>query len=149
MSPPGQRLRPADRGEAGAADTPRGLLLVVEDDPDVNDLLATLLTDAGYEVASAADGDEALRLAAARPLDAVVLDLLLPRITGWEIAERLSAAAGRPVPIVVVSAAPPSLFRLPPSVTCVVPKPFHADTLLMALNGALGATPATESRKAA
>ena len=57
-------------------------VLVVEDDPDVRDLMTVILSDAGYAVSTAGDGEEALRVAAETPPDAVVLDLLLPGATG-------------------------------------------------------------------
>ena len=110
---------------------------MVEDDPDVRELLSSLLADAGYEVALAADGDEAIGHVAERAPDAVVLDLLLPGETGWEIAPRLHVLAGRRVPIIVATAASPSLFRLPTEVTCVIPKPFDPDTVLLAVGSAV------------
>ena len=114
-------------------------VLVVEDDPDTRALLEATLEDAGLRVELAADGESALRLAAHHPPDAVVLDLMLPGLTGWEVAGRLSAVTGQPVPIVIVSAAPASVFRLPPSVACVIPKPFSPEAVASAVRSVVAA----------
>ena len=68
-------------------------LLVVEDDPDLNRQLATALTDAGYVVDRAFDGEEGHYLGETEPYDAVILDLGLPKVDGrpayliqWQLA---------------------------------------------------------------
>ncbi len=65
------------------------LVLVVDDVADNRDLYATYLEWAGYRVATAADGDEALAKAVALHPDAVLMDLSLPGIDGWEVTRRL------------------------------------------------------------
>lgn len=89
-------------------------VLVVEDDPWIQWMIADDLTDRGHRVIVAADGVEALeQVARARP-DVVVLDLMLPSLDGWEFAERCSLVAqGRQVPIVAVTASREAM--LPPS----------------------------------
>ena len=57
-------------------------LLVVEDDPDLNRQLATALTDAGYVVDRAFDGEEGHFLGESEPYDAVILDIGLPKMDG-------------------------------------------------------------------
>jgi CheY-like chemotaxis protein len=64
-------------------------VLVVDDNRDGAETLALLLQMGGYRVAVAADGEAALASAAQAPPDVVILDLLLPKLTGWEVAERL------------------------------------------------------------
>ena len=61
-------------------------ILVVEDEPDMAELVALRLRREGYEVALAHDGEEALRLVRSRPVDLVLLDLMLPRLSGTEVA---------------------------------------------------------------
>jgi DNA-binding response OmpR family regulator len=78
----------------GAVTTPNGSacplsVLVVENDRDGADTLALLLQMSGYRVAVAADGEAALATAALVPPDVVILDLLLPKLTGWDVARRL------------------------------------------------------------
>lgn len=77
-------------------------LLIVEDDADINALLATILAREGYEVTQAYSGSEAaLRLEQAR-FDLVLLDLMLPGVTGEALIE--SIRAKQTMPIVVISA---------------------------------------------
>ncbi|HEX7084068.1 MAG TPA: response regulator [Gaiellaceae bacterium] len=77
-------------------------LLVVDDEPQFLRALTTNLRGAGYDVATATTGEEALSTAALRPPDAVVLDLLLPDRTGVEVCRQLRAWSA--APIVLVSA---------------------------------------------
>jgi len=62
-------------------------LLVVEDDPDLNRQLATALTDAGYVVDRAFDGEEGHYLGETEPYDAVILDIGLPKMDGISVIE--------------------------------------------------------------
>jgi signal transduction histidine kinase/CheY-like chemotaxis protein len=81
-----------------------GCILVVEDDRRSADLLRVYLEDAGYGVAIARDGMEGLELARSLAPTAVVLDVLLPRLNGWDVLARLKrdpTTAG--IPVVVVS----------------------------------------------
>jgi CheY-like chemotaxis protein len=80
-------------------------VLVVDDDPHVLQLLRVNFELEGYEVDSAGDGQEALdRIAAKRP-DVVVCDIMMPRMNGLEMVERLrSDPSTAKLPIVLVSA---------------------------------------------
>ena len=128
---------------------PAARVLVVEDDADTRALRAPVLADAGCHVDLAPDGETALALAALHPPDADVLDLLLPDTTGWELANRLGQQIGRPVPIVIASGAPAGLFRLPPHVACVIPKPFDPDVVVRAVQSILRSARHTNSASAA
>lgn len=71
-------------------------VLVVEDDPDIRDLLTTVLRTAVDEVLSCIDGQEALALATTRDLDLIVLDLTLPGpLTGLDVLTRLRVSGNR------------------------------------------------------
>ena len=72
-------------------------VLVVEDNPDILQGLILALTDAGYETASAADGRDALRQFYDNPPDLVLLDLMLPGLSGTEICKRVRAVSDTPV----------------------------------------------------
>ena len=78
-------------------------ILVVEDDPDLAGLLDLHLTDAGFDVVVASDGALALQGLLASSYDAVVLDWMLPGLTGVEVCERLRAA-DRTVPVLMLTA---------------------------------------------
>ena len=71
-------------------------LLVVEDDPDLNRQLATALTDAGYVVDRAFDGEEGHFLGESEPYDAVILDIGLPKMDGISVLEAWRRAGRRP-----------------------------------------------------
>jgi diguanylate cyclase (GGDEF)-like protein len=64
-------------------------ILVVDDDPDIARFVEVNLRSAGYDVAVAADGEEALDRAATIRPDLVLLDVMMPRIDGFEVAQRL------------------------------------------------------------
>jgi len=72
-------------------------LLVVEDEPDLLNGLARTLRRAGYAVDLAADGEEGLEKAVDTDYDAIVLDVMLPRIDGWELLARLRRKKSTPV----------------------------------------------------
>ena len=72
-------------------------LLVVEDEPDLLTVLLRALRKEGYAVDSAADGEEALYKAQSTDYDAIVLDVMLPRLDGWEVLARLRKTKATPV----------------------------------------------------
>ncbi|HWU03644.1 MAG TPA: response regulator transcription factor, partial [Novosphingobium sp.] len=78
-------------------------ILVVEDDPVIAQNISRGLSALGYSPSCAANGADALDACAAAPFDAVVLDRMLPDISGTQVLERLSAAGGRP-PVLMLSA---------------------------------------------
>ena len=78
-------------------------LLVVEDDPHIADFVRTGLQEAGYAVDHAADGEDAFALATNEPYDAAVVDLMLPRLDGLALIERLRQR-GVSTPVLILSA---------------------------------------------
>jgi CheY-like chemotaxis protein len=79
-------------------------VLVVEDDANAFDLIASALGSAGYYAIRARHGDEAIRLAKDSRPAAVTLDLVLPGMDGWEVLKQLkSDVATRQLPVVIIS----------------------------------------------
>jgi two-component system, OmpR family, response regulator len=78
-------------------------LLVVEDDPDLNRQLVTALTDAGYAVDAAKDGEEGHYLGETEPYDAVILDLGLPVLDGVSVLEKWRRA-DKKMPVLILTA---------------------------------------------
>ncbi|MFF3285944.1 response regulator transcription factor [Streptomyces sp. NPDC003023] len=79
-------------------------ILVVDDDPTVAEVVTGYLERAGFAVDRAADGPQALMLAAGRRPDLVVLDLMLPGMDGLEVCRRLRAGNAPPVPVIMLTA---------------------------------------------
>ncbi|MFI1396952.1 response regulator transcription factor [Streptomyces sp. NPDC020681] len=79
-------------------------MLVVDDDPTVAEVVTGYLERAGFSVDRAADGPQALRLAAGRRPDLVVLDLMLPGMDGLEVCRRLRAGVADSVPVIMLTA---------------------------------------------
>jgi two-component system, OmpR family, response regulator RegX3 len=77
-------------------------ILVVDDEPAIVDAVAYALAGEGYDVASRADGEAALEAALEEPFDLVVLDLMLPKMSGTEVCRRLRAESD--IPIVMLTA---------------------------------------------
>jgi DNA-binding response OmpR family regulator len=77
-------------------------ILLVDDEDSVQSLLTYPLERDGFRVVSARDGEEALRLFAAEPVDLVVLDIMLPKLDGLEVCKRLRAESS--VPIIMLTA---------------------------------------------
>jgi CheY-like chemotaxis protein len=74
---------------AGMTDREAPLVLVADDEEDIRSLVAFRLRRAGYEVITAADGEEALLLATTRLPDLVVLDMMMPKATGLEVTRSM------------------------------------------------------------
>jgi DNA-binding response OmpR family regulator len=72
-------------------------VLVVDDEPMVRDVLARYLERGGFEVEAVGDGERALAAFEARQPDLVLLDLMLPRVDGFEVFRRIRARADSPV----------------------------------------------------
>jgi CheY-like chemotaxis protein len=74
-----------------AGDGRRPVAIIADDEPDIRELLAVLLTRAGYDVHEAADGEEALCLAREHHPAVAVLDVRMPRLDGYETTRALRA----------------------------------------------------------
>ncbi|MET9670929.1 response regulator [Streptomyces sp. NPDC006475] len=83
--------------------TRAALVLVVDDEPDIRELLAQTLRLAGFDVSCAATGIEAMQRLGGRAPDLVVLDVLLPDLDGFEIA-RMMRRAGHGMPVLFLTA---------------------------------------------
>jgi two-component system, OmpR family, response regulator len=83
--------------------TPEARLLVVDDEPNIVELLSTSLRFAGFEVATAMTGADAVKAVERTHPDLVVLDVMLPDIDGFVVLRRLQAA-NRPLPVVFLTA---------------------------------------------
>ena len=88
-----------------ATDSDRPVVLVADDDDDIRDLVAFRLDRAGYEVLRAGDGQQALDLAKEHLPDLAVLDVMMPKLTGYDVTRELRAnAATSRIPVILLTA---------------------------------------------
>jgi two-component system, OmpR family, response regulator RegX3 len=85
-------------------------VLVVDDEPAIRDAVGYALRSEGFDVDAVADGEEGLRAALAETFDVVVLDLMLPRMSGMEVCRRLRGESA--VPIIMLTAKGAELDRV-------------------------------------
>lgn len=117
-----------------------GDVLVVDDDPDIVDIVLLVLRDAGYAARSARNGVEGLEAVAARIPGLILLDILMPVMDGPRFARELRARYGRAVPFVVLTAAEHARARAEElGADGVLPKPFDVDELLRVVRQGLEA----------
>jgi CheY-like chemotaxis protein len=108
-------------------------VLIVDDEPAIVDLLSQLLEDEGYRVAAAGDGMAAYeKVGEVRP-DLVIADVMMPRMDGFALVDRLTGGE-HPVPVILMSAAVESRRRDVPFIA----KPFDLSELLELVNSYLG-----------
>jgi DNA-binding response OmpR family regulator len=80
-------------------------ILAVDDDPTALAALRQILTQKGYEVTTATNGEEALSLAAAQDFDLALLDVAMPGLTGYDVCRRIrSAERTKDLPVVFLTA---------------------------------------------
>lgn len=82
----------------------RRTVLVVDDDAELASMVQMLLDLVGYRALTASDGREALRLVAQEMPEAILLDMRMPGMDGWEFAREFRARYGHRAPIVVFTA---------------------------------------------
>ena len=81
-----------------------GLVLIVEDNRNISEMIGEYLEGKGFEVDYAGDGLDGYRLAAENAYDAIVLDLMLPRLDGIEVCKRLRGEARKSTPVLMLTA---------------------------------------------
>ncbi|MEO6922705.1 MAG: response regulator, partial [Bryocella sp.] len=124
---------------------PQGAILVVDDDAGVRQVVSEQLRRQGYTVLEADRGEKAIELASTHHVEAVLLDLYMPGMTGWQTLEKLRAnPATASVPVVVLSVLSPAT-NSPEGTSALsnaqgwVQKPFNESLLLAELGRVLHA----------
>lgn len=130
-APSRESLAPREAAEAVQAAVSSGDVLVIEDDPSAVRLLREYLEAAGYPVRVAATGESGLASIAERKPAAIILDVLLPGIDGWEVLRRLKANDGtRDVPVIIVTVVEEREVGLALGAADYLVKPIHREALL-------------------
>jgi two-component system KDP operon response regulator KdpE len=120
-------------------------ILIVDDEPRYRRLIATNLRLAGFRIAEAADGSEALRALGEQPCDLVLLDLRLPGLDGYEVCRRIRQESA--VPIVMVTALDSDAHMIQGlefGADDYIAKPFHPDALVARVRAVLRRVRGTE-----
>jgi len=116
-------------------------ILVIEDDKDTNDIISSILNDAGFESSSAYDGEEGLFKAQNENPDVIILDLMLPKVNGLEVCRVLSANdKTRSIPIIILTAKRELSTKLSSFVAGAkrfITKPFEGQDLINEINRAI------------
>ena len=122
---------------AGGDGTMVQRVLVVDDEPDVAFLCRVNLEIEGYEVLTADDGQTAVEVVGAEHPDAVLLDIMLPRLDGWSVLSAIRAdPSTAEIPVVIMSAKPREGRSLEGAIE-YIEKPFSRDQLVRAVRGAV------------
>jgi two-component system response regulator CpxR len=123
---------PADGVRCGGSGRSGCDILIVEDDELIREELAILVRDHGYRVETAANGQEALRRLESGPVGLVLLDLMMPVMSGWQLAESMHRSPDlSSVPILTITAARTS-HRAPPGLVFI--KPLDPDRIMAAIS---------------
>jgi len=119
----------------------RGRVLIVDDSPTGRQAASNLLQRSGYQVSTAVDGEEALEKIAAEPPPVVVLDIVLPKINGYQVLRHLKASdSTRGIKVILVSSKSQESDRfwgLKQGADDYIAKPYLDDTLIAAVARAL------------
>jgi DNA-binding response OmpR family regulator len=117
-------------------------ILVVDDDPEIVSMLTTRLGKRGYKVSTASDGKSALELAKREKPDVVLLDVMMPGKSGWEVARALKQdPMTKEIKIVMVTAIGEKTNEMTSSIygaDAHIDKPFEFERLEKIITGLLG-----------
>ena len=129
-------------GEAEESAVKRGpaSILVIDDDPDVRDFIVTSLEEQGYRVRQASDGERGLKEAARATPDLVILDFVMPGMSGSEVAKRLLAKRPDQLILFVSGYSETRAVRGIAPNAPLLAKPFRAEALDKAVRNALAAS---------
>jgi two-component system alkaline phosphatase synthesis response regulator PhoP len=120
----------------------KGRLLVVDDDHAIRKLLERIAKRAGFEVETAKDGADALEMIEARFYDIALIDLMMPRLSGYELLQRISTREQRPIVIVATALTNGDVATVDDSmVRHVIRKPFDVQAVVTALMEAMQNVP--------
>ena len=123
-------------------------ILVVEDEPEIRDLLNNYLSHEGFEVSTAQDGVEAISVFAKKEYDLVLLDIMIPKIDGFGVCEVIKKQSD--VPVMFLSALNDDKSQIKGydlMADDYVTKPFSMPILIRKINALLRRNESSESRK--
>jgi DNA-binding response OmpR family regulator len=108
-------------------------ILVIDDNPDLLDMVDAILSDAGFVVAKTVSGEDGLNVARALKPNLILLDLNMPKMDGWEVLKLLKTdAATKDIPVAIFSVRTDlkdKIFGLQRGAVDYIPKPFQFEHL--------------------
>jgi DNA-binding response OmpR family regulator len=123
----------ADRSGAGGGQR----ILLVDDDPEIVESMRTVLESRGYTILVARDGNQGLALAESEEPDLVVLDMMMPKRSGFLVLEKLRRSRPNPMRVIMITANEGSRHKAYAEMLGVddyIRKPFAMDRLLESVN---------------
>ena len=127
----------ADRVES---DENRGRILIVDDDPDIIESVSFALENNGYEVLVARDGNQGLAVAEREDPDLIILDMMMPKRSGFLVMEKLRRSSRVPYKIIMITANEGNRHKAYAQMLGVddyIRKPFNMDQLLESVSQVL------------
>jgi DNA-binding response OmpR family regulator len=125
------------------------IILSVDDEPANLKLLENILVPRGYEVISVASGEDAMRMIKTRPINLVLMDLMLPGMDGLQVSRKIKDNKKyRNIPIIMLTAhtgVESYIKSLSNEVFAYLQKPFETEALVRIVRAALGQTEAAPS----
>lgn len=128
---------PASRAPKAAAAPGGKRVLLVDDDSEIVDSMQTVLESRGYEVMVARDGNQGLAMAEQESPDLVILDMMMPKRSGFLVLERLRRSHSVPLRVIMITANEGSRHKAYAEMLGVddyIRKPFAMDRLLESVN---------------
>jgi len=114
--------------------TGKPTLLIIDDDLPIRRLLASVAERSGFEVDTAKDGIEAMEMLGRKSYEIAIVDLMMPRLSGYELLQRISTLEPRPVVLVATALTNSDVAQLDDSmVRRVIKKPFDITAVAAAL----------------
>jgi CheY-like chemotaxis protein len=125
----------------------RPRILLIDDDTSVREVLSHLLASSGYDCHTAADGTSGLARFDEGGWDLVLIDIVMPAMTGWQVVETIrQRAPTTPIVLMTGMTVPAVMERAREWRLSVVPKPFRSETLEAAIATALAQRPRRHPR---
>ena len=115
-------------------------VLIVDDEPSIREFLAWVLGDEGFHVTTAGDGHEALAKVQESPPDLIVTDLMMPRMDGFDLIDRLRRDQA-PVKAIIAMSAINAPKNREPEADLFIAKPFEVEQVLTSVQSLLDCPP--------
>ncbi|RMH68905.1 MAG: response regulator [Gemmatimonadetes bacterium] len=121
---------------------PKKKILIADDEEHIRELLKLLLEDDGYDVVTAADGEEAVKTAVEETPDAIILDIMMPKMDGYQAFHSIREhEETRDIPVLVLTAKSEPIYdRISKGIGADghIIKPFDADEVLERIRNLIG-----------